>query len=101
MKPADPFPTDDIMLALVAHLAGDTFAVADGVLTLTVRSEGREVVAPQGALDELEGRKWVRVRADGETVATDAGKYWAKRWLVKRLGKGRLKSVRELRVTGR
>lgn len=88
------YPDDCTMLMLVAHLAGDSFTVgADGELSLTVRSEGTVMRAPAGSLDELlEVRKWIELRADGETVATDAGRYWVTKWLTERCGKGVLRT---------
>ena len=90
------FPSDQVMLMLVAHAAGDTFTVRDGELSITVQSEERTLRAPLTALDDLEGRGWVCVLPDGRTELTDRGRYWCSRWLLARLGKGRLVS----RVTG-
>ncbi len=94
------FPPDPTMLVLIAHAAGDTFTVRDGHLHLTVQSEDRTIPAPAGALDDLEARGWVEVQTDGTTVLTERGRYWVSRWLVKRLGKGRLVRTEGFRVTG-
>lgn len=92
------YPADAVMLMLVAHAAGDRFTVAGGELHVTVGGEGRTMPAPPGALDDLESLGWVEVRPDGATALTERGEYWVQRWLVQRLGKGRLTG---LRVTGR
>jgi Mn-dependent DtxR family transcriptional regulator len=95
------FPQDTTMLALVAHAAGDSFAVApDGELALTVRSEERLLPFDPEALDALESRGWVEVTVAGRTVITEKGRYAARRWLEQRLGKGRLARTHGLRVTG-
>ncbi len=85
------------MLMLLAHMAGDKFTVVGGELHLTA-GDGT-VPAPAGALDELEERKWIEVRADGETVATGNGKYWAERWLKVKVGPVVLKGG-TFKVTG-
>lgn len=92
------FPPDPVMLMLVAHAAGDTFTVRDGELHITVRSESRTMTAPKSALDDLEERRWVRATEGGRTELTESGRYWVRRWLEKRLGKGRLVGLP--RVTG-
>lgn len=93
------YPADCYMLMLVAHAAGDRFAVVGGELVVTVQSEDRVVPVPVDALDVLEPLGWIEVRPDGETVLTERGRYWCQRWLVARLGKGRLKKTTGLRFT--
>jgi hypothetical protein len=84
------YPDDGTMLVLLGHALGDTFAVgADGELILSfVGTNGGEMSAPVEALDTLEGRGWIRVRPDGTTAETEAGRYWLCKWLksIKREG---------------
>jgi hypothetical protein len=77
------YPEAGTMLALLGHALGDTFALgADGELILSfVGTNGNSVPAPVAALDELEGRGWIRVRPDGATAETRAGRYWLCKWL--------------------
>lgn len=99
------WPADGTMLVLIAHEAGDRLTVRDGALHLTVQSEDRTVPAPTAALDDLEGRGWLAVAADGRTEITERGRYWLTRWLRGRLGNGRLGNgrlvLRGARGTGR
>lgn len=95
------WPPDRTMLALVAHAAGDSFAVSEsGELALTVRDESRLMPFAQEALDELERRGWVRVAESGRTEITERGEYWVRRWLEQRMGKGVLRALKSFRVTG-
>lgn len=87
------------MLALLAHEAGDTFTVANGDLCLTVKSDNTVMPATVAALDELEDRGWIEVLPATGTAITPTGRYWLNKWLVTRLGKGRIKRVNNLRVT--
>ena len=95
------WPADGTMLALLAHEAGDTFIVVGGELHLTVKSDGQVMPAPVAALVELERRGWIEVlpSEDGGTAITPTGRYWLNKWLVTRLGKGRIRRVNNLRVT--
>lgn len=94
------WPADPVMLMCVAHAAGDKFVARDGELHITVQSEERTIPAPTGALDDLESRGWVELRPGGETVLSEKGAYWTRRWLEKRFGKGRLKQIGQFRTTG-
>lgn len=92
------FPEDGTMLALLGHALGDTFALgADGELILSfVATNGKSVPAPVEALDELEGRGWIRVRPDGATEETEAGRYWLKKWLASRKRDDAIRRLRPL-----
>jgi hypothetical protein len=90
-----PVP-DATMLMLVAHVAGDEFTVVDGELHLTIKSEGRTMIAPPGSLDDLESRRWVRTDGEGTRI-TFKGRRAVEQWLSARLGPGRI--VERLRVT--
>jgi hypothetical protein len=88
------------MLALLAHEAGDTFVAVAGELYLTVKADDDEsvgvigmITAPAAALDELEARGWLAVLPHEGTAITETGRYWLHKWLVGRLGKGRIRQA--------
>jgi hypothetical protein len=94
------YPDDGTMLALLGHALGDTFAVgANGELILSfVGTTGGEMPAPVEALDALESRGWIRVRLDGTTAETEAGRYWLRKWLAFRKEDRVIRRLRPLAI---
>lgn len=77
--PAVTYPEDGTMHVLLGHALD---VGADGNLVLSfVATSGKSMPTPVEVLDVLEGRGWLRVRPDGTTAETQAGRYWLTKWL--------------------
>ncbi len=96
----DKYPSEQAMLVLMGVWLGSTVVVDGDELRLDVAGRSRRATVPitPADLDTLEERGWVEVLpgADGQLRATDTGVYHAKAWASRKLGKGKVRSVKSL-----
>jgi len=81
------FPHHAAMLTLIAIAFDDKITVDDGQIVLEINGSGllpdhgtAKVVLNDAELEALESRGWIEHRDNGETVATEQGRYAVKRW---------------------